>query len=151
LNGVGSNGYATPTLPPIPTGDRSNTAAFRSALGTAMCPPNHPGSSAYNTVAGGVQAACDGSNINPAAINIVQAKLPNGSYYVPSSGSSGFATVAFSQPARYTEHQAVANFDYLLTPKETIAGRFMTSQAPEVLSFSAGALGTPGTPATGLT
>ena len=151
LNGVGSSGYATPTLPPIPTGDRSNTAAFRSALGAAMCPANHPGSSAYNTVAGGVQVACDGSNINPVAINILQAKLPDGGYYVPSSGASGFATIAFSQPARYTEHQAVANFDYLLTPKQTISGRFMTSQAPEVLSFSAGALGTPGTPATGLT
>src|SRR3974390_2803476 len=33
VNGVGTNGYSTPTLPPIPAVDRSNTAAFRSALG----------------------------------------------------------------------------------------------------------------------
>jgi hypothetical protein len=30
INGVGYQGYSTPTLPPIPSGDRSNTAALRS-------------------------------------------------------------------------------------------------------------------------
>jgi hypothetical protein len=150
LNGVGASGYSTPTLPPIPSGDRSNTAAFQAALGAAMCPGNHAGNSAYNTVAGGVQVACDGSNINPVAIAILQAKLPNGSYFVPSSGAAGFTTVAYSDPASYTEHQALANIDYLLTPSENLAGRFFTSQAPEVLSFSGGTA-VPGTPVTGLT
>jgi hypothetical protein len=37
INGVGTQGYSTPILPPIPGGDRSNTAAFRSALGAAFC------------------------------------------------------------------------------------------------------------------
>ena len=152
INGVGANGYATPTLPPIPTGDRSNTAAFQAALGAAMCPANHPGSTAFNTVAGGQQVACNGSNISPVAINILQAKLPNGQYYVPSSGAAGFSTLAFSNPARYTEHQALANIDYLLTSNQTLSGRFLTSQAPEYLSFTAASgIGTPGTPASGLT
>ena len=71
-NGVGTQGYSTPTLPPIPGGDRSNTAAFQAALvfSAAMCPAEgHPGSTAFNTVAGGVQVACDGSNISPVALN----------------------------------------------------------------------------------
>src|SRR5215831_1361517 len=36
LNGVGSQGYTTATLPPIPAGDRSSSG-FRAALGAAFC------------------------------------------------------------------------------------------------------------------
>ena len=152
INELGANGYSTPTLPPIPSGDRSNTAAFQAALGAAMCPANHPGSTAYNTVAGGVQVACNGSNISPVAINMLQAKLPNGSYFIPGSGSAGFSTLAFTAPATYNEHQAIANIDYLISPTQTISGRFMTSQAPEFLSFTAASsIGVPGTPVNGLT
>jgi hypothetical protein len=148
-NGVGTQGYSTPTLPPIPGGDRS-TAAFQAALGAAMCPANHPGAS-FLTQAGGMQVACDGSNISPVALNYLRAKLPNGNYYIPSSGTSGFATVPFSDPAKFTEHQAVANIDYLLNSRETISGRFFTTQDPELISFSnAGLVELPGTPANGL-
>ena len=52
INGVGVQGYATPTLPPIPAGDRS-TPSFQAALGAAFCPQNHPGNSRFATVAGG--------------------------------------------------------------------------------------------------
>ena len=37
----------------------------------------------------GLQIACDGSNINPVAIALLQVKLPDGSYYIPGSGTSG--------------------------------------------------------------
>ena len=151
LNGLSANGYSTPTLPPIPNGDRSNTAAFQPALGAAFCPANHPGNSVFNTVAGGVQVACDGSNISPVAVKILQAPVPGGGYFFPGSGTSGFSTVAFTDPASYTEHQAMANFDYLLTPTQTLAGRFFTSQAPETLPIAAGATGVPGSPSFGLT
>ncbi len=148
-NGVGTQGYSTPTLAPLPAGDRS-TAAWQAALGAAMCPANHPGAS-FLTQAGGMQVACDGSNISPVALNYLRAKLPNGNYYIPSSGTSNFATVPFSDPARFTEHQAVANIDYLLTSRETISGRFFTTQDPELISFSnAGLVELPGTPANGL-
>jgi hypothetical protein len=150
INGLSSNGYSTPTLPPIPTGDRSNTAVFQNALGAAMCPANHTGSTAFNTVAGGVQVACDGSNISPVALKILQATVPGG-YFFPGSGGSNFATVAFADPATYTEHQAMANYDYLVTPTQTIAARFFTSQAPETLPIAAGATGVIGTPSFGLT
>jgi hypothetical protein len=136
VNGVGTQGYSTPTLPPVPAGDRSNTAAFRSALGAAMCPQNHPGDSRYATVAGGVQVACDGSNINPVAINFLQLKLPNGSYYIPGSANGSYQLTPFSQPAHFTEHQAVFNVDYAINAKHTLAARFFTSQDPQTLPFS---------------
>ncbi len=37
-NGIASGGYSAPVLAPIPTGDRSNTAAFQAALGAVFCP-----------------------------------------------------------------------------------------------------------------
>ncbi len=149
INGVGTQGYSTPILPPIPAGDRSSPG-FRAALGAAFCPANHPGSQ-FQTLAGGVQVACDGSNISPVALSYIQAKLPNGQYYIPSSGTAGFQTTPFSDPARFTEHQAVANLDYLLNSKETLSARFFTTQDPELISFSnAGLVELPGTPANGL-
>ena len=148
INGVGINGYSTPTLPPIPAGDRS-APGFQAALGAAICPANHPANPAqYTTVAGGVQVACDGSNINPVALNLLNLKLPNGSYYIPSSGTSGYALVPFSSPARFTEHQAVANLDYIISSKNTLGARFFTSQDPQTIPFSStSGVELPGTPA----
>ncbi|HTR37696.1 MAG TPA: carboxypeptidase-like regulatory domain-containing protein [Bryobacteraceae bacterium] len=146
INGVGTNGYSTPTLPPIPSGDRS-AAGFQSALGAAWCPANHPGNSRYTTVAGGVQVACDGSNINPVALNFLNLKLPNGSYYIPGSTNGGFQLVPFSQPARFTEHQAVANVDYVINNQHTLSARFFTSQDPQTIPFSSANGELPGTPA----
>jgi hypothetical protein len=150
VNGVGTNGYSTPTLPPIPAGDRSNTAAFRAALGQQFCPQNHPGDARYSTVGAGasaVQVACDGSNINPVAINFLQLKLPNGSYYIPGSTNGNFQLTPFSQPAHFTEHQAVMNADYVINSKQSLGMRFFTSQDPQVLPFTNANGELPGTPA----
>jgi hypothetical protein len=142
-NGVGFQGYAgNIILPFIPAGDRS-TAAFKQALGAAYCNAN--------PVAGGMKVACDGSNINPVALNILNLKLPNGSYYVPSSSTTSSSPNPIEQPARFTEHQAVANWDYVISSKHTLAARFFTTQDPQTLSFTR-AQGDmlPGTPANGL-
>lgn len=147
INGVGVNGYATPTLPPIPAGDRS-TPSFQAALGAAFCPQNHPGNSRFATVAGGVQVACDGSNINPVALNFLNLKVPGGGYYIPGSTNGGYQLIPFSQPARFTEHQAVANADYVISSKNTLGARFFTSQDPQTLPFSStSGIELPGTPA----
>ena len=84
-NGISPAGYANPTLVGIPLGDRSNTASFRTALGAAFCPG---GSAAGTTKATSVvQVVCNGSNINPVAVNILQLKNPDGSYFIPSSSN----------------------------------------------------------------
>ena len=74
INGVAAQGTTTATLPPIPAGDRS-APGFQAALGAAMCPQNHPGDPGYTTLfsfAGSMQVACDGSNINPVAMNLLR-------------------------------------------------------------------------------
>jgi len=140
-NGAGSQGYsAGVVLPPIPTGDRSNTAAFQAALGAVFCPTGTVGG---KTSVGGTQVACSGSNINPVAIALLQLKNPDGSYLVPSSGTPGYLSgQTYSIPALYKEHQAVGNFDYVINDKNTLAGRYFYTSDPTAISFNQGYAGT---------
>ena len=123
-NGIASQGYAQGiTLPPIPTGDRSNTALFQAALGAAFCPTLHPGNQFLTNPGGGgagagMQVACDGSNINPIALKYLQAKNADGSYFIPSSGTSAFVGGnTYSIPAYDKEYQGMLNMDYLHQPE----------------------------------
>ena len=154
-NGADFHGFSTGiTLPPIPLGDRSNGPAFRQALGAAFCPANHPGDSRYLTNPGGagagqgMQVACDGSNINPVAINLLQAKDADGSYFIPSSTTGGFQPgVTYSAPAYDKEYQGMLNMDYLISQKHTLSFRYYNSYEPQILNFL-GASYLPGVPGT---
>jgi hypothetical protein len=144
INGVGYQGYASNiTLPSIPGGDRS-TPAFRQALGALY-------SNATPVAAGSMKVAPDGSNINPVALNILNLKLPNGQYYVPGSGTAGNLASPLEQPSHFTEHQAVANLDYIINSRHSLGLRFYTGQDPQTINFTRtqGDM-LPGTPASGL-
>jgi hypothetical protein len=140
-NGVNSSGFTSAFLPPIPAGDRSGPG-FAAALGALNCPANHPGNANFGTF-GGPNVACDGSNISPVMLNILNLKLPNGNYYFPSSGTSGYASTSFSDPAIYNEDQVVANFDYLMSSKNTLAGRYSFTNNPQILTLGGELPGAP--------
>ena len=140
-NGVSSSGFTSANMPPIPAGDR-NAPGFAAALGAANCPANHPGEQAYGTF-GGPNVACDGSNISPVMLNILRLKLPNGNYYFPGSGTSGYRTVSFSDPAIYNEDQEVANFDYVVNSKNTLSGRYFFTNDPQKLTLGGELPGAP--------
>jgi hypothetical protein len=148
-NGISPAGYSTPTLLPIPTGDRSNLATFVPALGAAFCNK----APSYGGAASGVQVNCNGSNINQVALNLLEQKNPDGSYYIPSSSTGANQSVALSIPATYDEHQAIGNFDYILSPKNTLSGRWSYSgdrtNAPMDCSATGSTVSTclPGNPA----
>ena len=136
-NGAASQGFSSGiTLFPIPQGDRSNTAAFQAALGAAFChAPTNPGGAGAGQ---GMQVACDGSNINPVAIKLLQAKNPDGTYFIPSSALPGQnqTGVTYSDPAHDTEHQGMINLDYLLSPKHTLASRYFIADEPQAIPFA---------------
>lgn len=153
VNGFGDE--QTAVMPRL-TSDRS-----AHTLGAQFCPAGHldasgQPASGYFTAAGGTQIACDGSNINPVALAILNAKLPNGKLAVPNpqidlptSGPDasdqmpmGQSTFAF--PTHYREDQATANFDQVLTQKNTLAQRFFYSRAPLTLPFAPPAANLPG-------
>ncbi len=141
-NGVTIFGSANPTIVGIPLGDRSNTAAFQAAVGAVFCPT---GTSGGKTKLGGTQVACNGANINPVAIKLLQLKNPDGSYFIPSSTTGQNQNVSYSSPALYKEHQAVGNMDYLINGKNTLAARWFFSQIPEKVQFGCGVTGVVGT------
>jgi carboxypeptidase family protein/TonB-dependent receptor-like protein len=120
-NGVAAQGFTSATLYPVPGGDRSR-ATFGQELGAAMC--------GFRPTRG-MPIACDGSNINPVAIALLNVKLPDGSYYIPGSGTSGTAQRFFSVPAQFSEDQYLANVDWLATAKHTLGMRYMFSKDPD--------------------
>lgn len=138
VNGLGSTSLSSAILPPL-TNDRS-----AAALGKLFC-----GQKGQN---GGVGVACDGSNINPVALKLLNFKLPNGQYIIPNPQiiqSNGLGFSAFSIPSTFTENQYLANLDYRLSNKQTLSERFFYSRDPEVQSFTA-ASSTPGFGTTGV-
>jgi hypothetical protein len=153
VNGLGVQQH--PILPLL-TSDRS-----AATLGAQFCPANHLNNaglpaSGYLTQAGGTQVACDGSNVNPVAVAILNAKLPNGQFAVPSpqvplpnTGDDADDQVpmgqsTFSTPAHYREDQATANIDQMLSQRNTLAGRFFYSRTPTIEPFSPNAANVPG-------
>jgi len=140
-NGIGSQGFSNALLPPIPDGDR-RSPGFKAALGASNCPANHPGDGNFNAF-GGTNVACDGSNINPVALNILNIKLDNGSYFFPSSGTTGYRQISFSSPAIYNGDQEVGNFDYVQSTKHTISGRWFYSKDPQVSPLNGQLPGSP--------
>jgi hypothetical protein len=135
-NGLSGGGNVNTPLPPIPAGDRS-ASSFAAALGNANC--------GFYTW-GGPNVNCDGSNINPVALNILRLKLPDGSYYFPGSGTSGYGRRTFSIPARYEGDQFLANVDYIINQRNTLAGRFFYTRDPKYTPM--GYLNLPGNPQT---
>jgi len=153
-NGLGT--AKTATLPML-TSDRS-----AATLGAQFCPAGHlndKGKPAvgYLTAAGGAQVECNGSNINPVALKILSAKLPNGEFAVPSpqvalppsSGTDptdqlplGLST--FAPPAHYREDQFTANLDEVLSHRNTLAARFFYSRGTVNLPFSPNGANVPG-------
>jgi len=136
-NGVAAEGLTSAFLPPIPAGDRS-APGFRSALAAANCQ--------FSTLLPAFlspQLACDGSNVSPVALKILQAKNEDGTYYFPGSGTNGYGQRAWSIPASHREDQVVLNGDYQVNSNNTLSGRYFYSRNPQ-FSPLAGQL--PGTP-----
>jgi hypothetical protein len=139
INGLALGAKSTTVLPLL-TSDRS-----AATLGAQFCP--------YATLAGGIQVACDGSNINPAALALLNFKFPNGSFAIPSPqiqlpvtdpSALPLGESTFSIPATYNEDQFTANIDQVVTQKNELSGRFFYSQAPTIQAFSPNAATVPG-------
>lgn len=100
---------------------------------------------------GGTAIAADGSNINPAALALLNFKLPNGNFLIPTPqvidttqpfASQGFS--AFSEPCRYDEDQFMVNLDYLQSTKSKFSERFFFVDGAQNISFPVGTFVPPG-------
>jgi carboxypeptidase family protein len=147
-NGFTIYASGNPVLPPLNMPgavQRTNDATYRAYLGSLFCPtPTCPAATGGSTTAGGVQVDPAGANISQVAMNLLNLKNPDGSWFIPSSPNSGYQGTTLSQPARYEEHQAVGNFDYIINGKNTLSGRWFISLIPQSVTFGCGVTGTVG-------
>ncbi len=128
VNGVSSYSTASTFLPAL-TSDRSAQTLGRLFAG-------------QRGVQGGVGVAANGSNINPVALNLLNARLPNGQYVVPNpqtilSNGSGFST--YSLGAHFSEDQYVGDLDYQVNNSNKLAVKTFYSHDPSTIPFSTSA------------
>jgi hypothetical protein len=125
-NGLDLNCSSTIQEAPL-TNDRS-----AAALG-ALFAQYGPGTANPTAVTafGGTQVAADGSNINPAALALLNTKLPNGQYLIPTpqtiNSSLPFdaqGSLSFSEACPFTEDQFMTNADYEMSSKSKLTARF---------------------------
>ena len=91
---------------------------------------------------GGTTVESDGSNINSVALALLNFKLPDGSFLIPTPQTvdsnkpfveQGFSV--FSDPCHFSEDQFIANTDYLLSASSKIAARFFLADDSETVTF----------------
>jgi len=120
------------TLPPIPL------ARTPASLGAIF--------GGQTGLFGGVPVARDGSNINSVALNLLNAKNPDGSFVIPSpqiAGSSVNYTAVL--PGRYDEDQFNTNLDVNLGKADELSAKFFFSNSDQDVQFSGATV--PGFPA----
>lgn len=126
------------------TNDRSAQGIANVVYGPGSTPADRRG--VFQNAFGGVgpSVAQDGSNINPVALRLLQMKLPDGSYLIPTPqvvsaagplASRGSST--FSVPSRFDENQYMINLDWLQSAKSTFNERFFLASSDQTIAFPA--------------
>jgi len=144
INGISAGSTANISTPAF-TNDRS-----RAALGALFA--GQTGAAAPGT---GLAIAADGSNISSQAFALLNLKLPNGQYVIPTPqtvnnslafGARGFS--AFSVPGSFDEDQYMFNMDYAHTANSRFTGRFFKADSDLIQPLPPSQLGTsfPGFP-----
>jgi hypothetical protein len=114
--------------PPL-TNDRSSAALGKMFAGMAGAE-------------GGTAIMSDGSNINPVALQLLNFKLPDGSFLIPTPNTvdaakplsqQGFSV--FSDPCHFNEDQYLTNVDYLISPASKISARFFLADDEQRVTF----------------
>jgi hypothetical protein len=90
------------------------------------------------------------ANLDPAAVKLLQFKLPNGQFLIPSSpcnpndaaclghlDSQGFTNELIG-PSSFIAHQANANIDYILSSKDQIFAKYYLQNDPTSTPFTSG-------------
>jgi hypothetical protein len=86
------------------------------------------------------------SQINPAAMNLLNAKLPNGQFLIPSPNlglsatqaqTLGFDAIAQGPNSQSTVNQAIGSIDYQINAKDRLSGKYYFQSDPTTNPFGA--------------
>ncbi|HUD64119.1 MAG TPA: TonB-dependent receptor [Candidatus Sulfotelmatobacter sp.] len=81
-------------------------------------------------------------DINPVSFALLNYKLPNGQYLIPSANPNFTPTINFPEnvfithPAYFISDQAVTNLDYMPTPKDTLSLKYYYQHDPTTAPFA---------------
>jgi Carboxypeptidase regulatory-like domain/TonB dependent receptor len=123
-------GSSRVSVPPGLTNDRSPAAL------AALVNGNFPSSATVNPVVGTAPG-----DINPIAYGLLNYKLANGQYLMPSAGSY-VPTLNFPEntftvgTAYFLAHQAVSNLDYIVNSKDTLALKYYYQHDPSIAPYA---------------
>jgi hypothetical protein len=100
----------------------------------------------FGAPCGGGTRACAESDMNQVAVNIMNQKAPDGSFFVPNAATDpnllttlqGLSADARIQgpPARFRADQVITNLDYNFSAKDRLAGKYYYQRDPNTNSFS---------------
>jgi hypothetical protein len=83
------------------------------------------------------------STIDPAAMNLLNFKLPNGQYLIPSAGPNAAASIAATQPdaflfavPTFKADQANGNIDYNATSRDVVSAKYFYQHDPAENPFT---------------
>ncbi|MFN7938316.1 MAG: TonB-dependent receptor [Bryobacteraceae bacterium] len=117
-----STSVRSTSLPPIPQ------LRTRAAMGRIF--------GGQRGVFGGVAVAPDGSNINPVAFNLLNAKNPDGSFVLPSPQTSATGVnYTAVLPGRHNEDQFNTNVDFNLRTADQLSMKFFFSNTDQDVPF----------------
>jgi hypothetical protein len=95
---------------------------------------------------GSTPRLCTGADMNPVAVNIMNQKAPDGSYFIPNTETNPnqlstlqnlFADARIQgPPARFRADQVITNLDYNFSAKDRFAGKYYYQRDPNTNSFS---------------
>jgi len=149
-NGIDFNCSSQINTPPL-TNDRSREALgalFAGQRGANQIQVGNIVGSGRTPVPVGPAIAPDGSNINPVALALLQMKLPNGSYVIPTpqrvDGSEPFESQgfsAFSLACPYRDDQFMTNGDWEISDKSKLFLRFFFANSDTGLTLPGAGLG----------
>jgi carboxypeptidase family protein len=130
-------GSSRVSVPPGLTGDRSLAALAALVNGTCATPPcSFPASSQVQA-----QFGTTGGAISPIAYGLLNYKLPNGQFLIPSANSFvptiNFPENTFTQGTAYfLAHQAVSDVDWIVTSKDTLALKYYYQHDPSTAPYA---------------
>jgi len=98
-----------------------------------------------NAINSSYSTSITASQLSPAAVGVLQAKLPNGQYLIPSAQITNPAQAkalgydAFEQGPNTTANvdQGIADVDYVVNDKDRLGAKFYVQQNPTVSPFGA--------------
>ena len=127
-------GTSRTAVPAGLTDDRS--AAALAAVSAANWDP-----AATNGIAVNPTVGSQPGDISPVSFALLNYKLPNGQYLIPSANSNYVPTINFpenvflTQPAYFISDQAATNLDYMPTPKDTLSLKYYYQHDPTTAPF----------------